>query len=159
MIEYKYTIREATISEMGFVKSLFLEYAAGLGIDLCFQGFEKELETLPFPYNSPSGTILLAFCDDRPIGVVALKKWENSCCEMKRLYVVPEYRKDKVGEQLASKLLDLAKEMGYTSMKLDTLERLIPAVKLYRRLGFVEIPPYNVNPEADILYFEKQLTY
>mgnify|MGYP006138800821 CR=1 FL=1 len=157
MIEKNYYIREAKISEMAIVKSLFLEYAAGLGVDLCFQGFEKELETLPFPYNSPSGIILLAFWDDLPIGVVALKKWENACCEMKRLYVVPEYRNEKIGEKLTLTLLNLAKEMGYTSMKLDTLERLVPAVKLYRRLGFKEIPPYNVNPEADILYFEKQL--
>lgn len=157
MIEERYYIREAKISEMAMVKSLFLEYAAGLGVDLCFQGFEKELETLPSPYASPTGTILLAFHTNKPIGVVALKKWANTCCEMKRLYVIPEFRNEKVGEQLVLKLLDKAKELGYVSMKLDTLERLIPAVKLYRRLGFVEIAPYNVNPEADILYFEKQL--
>ena len=150
-------IKEAEESEMELVRSLFLAYSAGLGIDLCFQGFEQELQTLPIPYQHPTGVILLAFQGTQPIGVVALKKWAENCCEMKRLYVTPEFRNDKVGEQLVVKLLDKAKELGYLSMKLDTLERLVPAVKLYRRLGFEEIASYNVNPEPDILYFEKQL--
>lgn len=150
-------IKEAEESEMEMVRSLFIAYAAGLGIDLCFQGFEQELQTLPAPYHHPTGVILLAFQDTKPVGVVALKKWADNCCEMKRLYVIPAFRKEKIGEMLVQTICAKALELGYETMKLDTLERLVPAVKLYRRLGFVEIQPYNVNPETDILYFEKQL--
>jgi putative acetyltransferase len=91
------------------------------------------------------------------VGIVALKKLEDGICEMKRLFVLPEFQGYGIGKLLAEALIEKAKDLKYKIMKLDTLGRLESAVSLYRNLGFEETIPYNVNPEDDILYFEKQL--
>lgn len=153
----KITISEATIDEIKVVKKLFIEYQAYLGISLCFQGFQEELDLLPGKYASPTGIILLAKENENIVGVVALKPLEEGVCEMKRLFVLPKYQSYGIGKLLTERLLLEAKKLQYHRMKLDTLERLASAVALYRKLGFEETKPYNFNPEGDILYFEKQL--
>ncbi len=105
----------------------------------------------------PLGTILIAKEKENVVGVVALKKLEDGICEMKRLFVLPEYQGYGIGKLLTETLIEKAKDLKYKIMKLDTLGRLESAVGLYRNLGFKETIPYNVNPEDDILYFEKQL--
>ncbi|SOE19544.1 Acetyltransferase (GNAT) family protein [Spirosomataceae bacterium TFI 002] len=141
------------------VRQLFQDYQAELGLDLCFQGFQEELDELPGNYAEPKGSILLALNDANEIvGVVALKPLkEKATCEMKRLYVDPNYRKFKIGFQLIEHVIDDAKSKGYDLMKLDTLEKLQAAIKLYHHFGFQETNPYNFNPDATVKYFEKRL--
>lgn len=150
-------ISEAEMSEMDQAKALFIKYQENLGISLCFQGFQEELDHLPGKYAFPFGTILFAKEGENVVGVVALKKLEDGICEMKRLFVLPEYQGYGIGRLLTQALIEKAKDLDYKIMKLDTLGRLESAVSLYRNLGFEETIPYNVNPEDDILYFEKQL--
>lgn len=150
-------ISVAEMCEMNLVKEMFQNYQENLGISLCFQGFQEELDNLPGKYASPYGTILFAREGENVVGIVALKKLENGVCEMKRLFVLPEYQGYGIGKLLTEALIEKAKELKYIIMKLDTLGRLESAVSLYRNLGFEETIPYNVNPEDDILYFEKQL--
>lgn len=141
------------------VRELFLEYQAELGLDLCFQGFQDELDNLPGVYKEPEGCIFIAQNDrNEIIGVVALKPLkEDHTCEMKRLYVVPSYRKHKIGFELIEKVIEDAKLKAYKIMKLDTLEKLKAAMRLYEHFGFVETKPYNYNPDASVKYFEKVL--
>ena len=140
------------------VVKLFSEYAEWLGVDLCFQSFDKELQTLAKMYAPPSGELFLIENENAFIGCVGLRQLDSENCELKRMYVKSEFRGLKLGEQLMKISLKTAKDLGYKTMKLDTLSRLIPALKLYQKYGFQEIKPYNFNPEDDVLYFEKSLT-
>jgi putative acetyltransferase len=136
---------------------LFKEYAEGLGIDLQFQKFDNELQVLPAMYGPPAGELWLVQDGEYFIGCAALRKLDEPTCELKRMFVQPTYRGLRLGEQLMEVALKTAQELGYQFMKLDSLRRLEPAVKLYLRYGFNEIAPYNYNPEADVVYFEKSL--
>lgn len=136
---------------------LFKEYAKGLGIDLQFQKFDNELQILPVMYGPPTGELWLVQDENRFVGCTALRQLDPQTCELKRMFVQPACRGLHLGEQLMDTALVTARELGYHFMKLDSLRRLEPAVKLYLRYGFEEIPPYNYNPEADVVYFEKNL--
>lgn len=146
-----------TKSDFDQVKNLFIEYQQYLGVDLCFQSFEKELETLNEVYKEPSGTIIIAKNNEDIIGCIALKPINNIECEMKRLYVKPDFRGLGIGKLLAQAIINCAVERHYTLMKLDTLTTLTEAVALYKALGFIETSPYVYNPHDEVLYFEKSL--
>lgn len=136
-------------------RTLFLEYADSLGFSLCFQGFEDELKNLPGAYSPPPGRLLLASQNGIPAGCVALRPLESNICEMKRLYVRPEYRGKRVGRMLVDRIIAEARLIGYESMRLDTVASTMKdAIALYRRRGFNEIPPYRDNPIAGALYLE-----
>lgn len=149
--------RETLLSNLDSVRSLFREYEAELGVDLCFQGFEDELKTLPGKYAEPEGRLLLAFHGDEPIGVVALRPLGEAECEMKRLFVRPAYRGSGAGRELTGAILDAAREKGYKAMVLDTLQRLQPAIALYESLGFRRCEPYYSNPEPDVVFMRLEL--
>ena len=138
-------------------RELFQEYSRELGIDLCFQGFAEELATLPGKYAPPRGGLLVVLEDDEPIACGALRELESELVELKRIYVRPDYRGHGLGLAITLGLMDKARATGYRRVRLDTLRRLEPAVKLYASLGFVEIEPYNFNPEPDIVYLERPL--
>jgi ribosomal protein S18 acetylase RimI-like enzyme len=140
------------------VHSLFKEYAASLEVDLCFQGFEQELAALPGDYASPHGRLLLAWWNDEVAGCVALRRIDPNVCEMKRLYVRPEYRSHGVGRALALRIIEEARQAGYRSMRLDSLPSMKSALRLYRTLGFQNIAPYRDNPVEGTAFLELQLT-
>ena len=139
------------------VRAIFREYADWLGFDLCFQGFEEELATLPGDYAPPSGRLYLAVCDGRIAGCVALRKFDQGVCEMKRLYVRPEYRGRGLGKVLATTVIEEARKIGYKQMRLDTLPSMAAANRLYESLGFVDIEPYRDNPIEGARYLELAL--
>jgi putative acetyltransferase len=144
--------------EIADARMLFVEYAASLGIDLCFQGFDKELAELPGKYAPPSGRLFLAIDEDQMAGCVALRKIEADVCEMKRLYVRPEFRGTGLGRSLAEQIIEAAREIGYRHMLLDTLPgKMDRAIAMYRALGFKEIAPYYSNPVAGALFMELSL--
>jgi putative acetyltransferase len=145
-------------SEIGDVRTLFNEYAESLGFSLCFQSFTEELAGLPWEYAAPSGRLLLASAEGVAAGCVALHKIEDEICEMKRLYVRPQFRGTGLGRRLAEEIIEQAREIGYTRMRLDTVVAVMGrAVELYRALGFCEIAPYRENPIPSALYMEKKL--
>jgi GNAT superfamily N-acetyltransferase len=132
--------------DLEVVRSLFEEYANGLGVDLAFQGFERELADLPGKYQPPAGRLLLAWNSDRAVGSIALRPLDTRTCEMKRLYVRPEARGERLGRRLVERLLQEAQGAGYSRICLDTLPMMASAQSLYESLGFVPVEPYVFNP-------------
>ena len=142
-------------NEIEEVRSLFLEYANSLNFDLCFQRFDEELKSLPGKYSPPGGLILLAKVNDKYAGCVALRDSGDSICEMKRLYVRPEFRGLGIGKSLCDNLIEKSRQIGYKKMRLDTIaEKMQSAIKLYKSYGFYEIPAYYHNPEKGVIYME-----
>ncbi|MGO8795920.1 MAG: GNAT family N-acetyltransferase [Candidatus Sulfotelmatobacter sp.] len=145
-------------TQLAQARELFLEYAQSLGFSLCFQNFDKELAGLPGDYAPPQGRLLLAEDNGQLAGCVALHQLNTEICEMKRLYLRPQYRGHGFGRALASRILAEARQIGYQRMRLDTVEPMMKdAVAMYRKLGFKEIAPYCNNPMAGALYMELKL--
>jgi len=138
-------------------KELIREYAQSLEFDLGFQDFDKEMENFPGQYAFPKGRLYVALDANQPIGCVALRELGQSICEMKRLYVKPYYRGQKVGKLLAEIVIKAAMDMGYNYMRLDTIPSMKQANMLYKALGFKKIAPYRFNPIEDATFFELNL--
>jgi putative acetyltransferase len=146
-------------SDIGHIRNLFLEYAESLDFDLCFQGFDEELETLPGRYARPDGELLLARLGANVAGGVGLRALTGKdVCEMKRLYIRPDFRGLKLGYKLADAIIQSARDSGYRLMRLDTLNSMVEAIRLHQALGFEPISPYYDNPLPGVVYFEKRLT-
>jgi len=141
--------------DLAHIRDLFLEYARSLDFSLCFQGFDEELAALPGKYAPPEGALLLARVDGAVAGAVGLRPLGDGTCEMKRLYVRPEFRGTGAGRRLAERIVAIGGECGYRAMRLDTLASMEAARALYGSLGFREIPAYYDNPLCGALYFEK----
>ena len=153
------TIARATSeADIAAVRELFEEYENFLGFDLCFQGFEQELGSLPGDYAPPRGCLLLARGPGGEVaGCVAVRPFGKDVCEMKRLYLRAPYRGHGQGRRLAELIVAAAREIGYAAMRLDTVSRLTESIALYRSIGFVDIPPYRKNPHEDVVYLELDL--
>lgn len=145
MIEIREALDPADIAT---VRSLMQEYQEALGVDLSFQSFATELETLPGEYASPRGRLLLAWDGDAVAGCVAMRPLTDETCEMKRLYVRPGFRTGGVSRKLAERVIAEARSVGYRQMYLDTLPTMSGAQQLYERLGFKDVPAYRHNPIA-----------
>ncbi len=145
--------------DIDLARELFAEYASGLGIDLCFQNFEKELAELPGEYVPPPGRLVLAFEGDHVVsGCVALRGLGDGVCEIKRLYVRPDFRGQGLGRQLTTAVIAAARQIGYQRMRLDTLPgQMDAAIAMYRSLGFQEIEAYYHNPVAGAKFMELSL--
>ena len=147
-----------TPAQIAQARELFLEYAQSLGFSLCFQNFDQELAGLPGDYAPPGGRLLLAELSGELAGCVALHKFDNDICEMKRLYLRPKFRGKGLGRILAEAIIAEAHQIGYRRMRLDTVGPVMQdAVAMYRKLGFREIAPYRANPMAGTLYLELTL--
>jgi putative acetyltransferase len=152
------TVRPARLpDEVPAVRALFEEYAAGLGVDLCFQNFAAELAGLPGAYAPPAGRLIVADVDGELVGCVALRPQATGVCELKRLYVKPAYRGRGLGRRLLEALLAEAVTAGYREAVFDTLESMTEALALYRTFGFAETDPYNEHPVEGTLWFRKTL--
>jgi ribosomal protein S18 acetylase RimI-like enzyme len=150
-----------TDHDLEAIKNLFREYAESLGFSLDYQGFDEELVQLPGKYAPPGGALLLATVDGAAAGTVALRKLDNGICEMKRLYVKPQFRGQRtadgrsIGRALAEDIVAVGRERGYQRLRLDTIGgKMRQALSLYRSMGFVEIPPYYPSPIPDTAYME-----
>ena len=150
-----------TPAEIEHAKSIFREYADSLSIDLTFQGFADELLQLPGDYAQPRGALLLALVDGDIAGCCALRPLDAvdypNACEMKRLFVRRAYRGFGLGRQLAEAIMDAARQAGYATVLLDTLDDMEAARALYEELGFRNIPPYYHNPVAGAHYLKADL--
>jgi len=145
--------------DIPLVRSLFLEYAASLGFDLCFQGFEQEVADPPGAYAPPTGRLLLARDGQALAGCVALRRIGQDVCEMKRLYVRPAYRGRGLGRILVARLIQDARQIGYARMYLDTLESMVAAIALYTSFGFRECQPYSYHPVPGTRCFDLELRH
>jgi ribosomal protein S18 acetylase RimI-like enzyme len=141
------------VNDLQVVRELILEYASSLGVDLSFQDLDHELRTLDDFYE----LVLIAHEGDRAAGCVALRRLDDATCEMKRLYIRPEFRGRNLGRTLAERIIDEARHRGYACMRLDTLPTMTAAIPLYKSLGFVEIPPYRFNPIEGTKFMELML--
>ncbi len=151
-------IRAQSPDDIDHARALFKEYEAWLEVDLCFQNFAKELAELPGKYAPPEGRLLLAVENGKVAGCVALRRIGDGTCEIKRLFVRPEFRGKGLGRKLAEAIIAEAKLIGYERMRLDTLPpRMNDAIVLYRSLGFVEIEPYYDNPVPGAKFMELDL--
>lgn len=152
-------ILEATQPEaIAICRQLFEEYQRGLGVSLCFQGFDRELAGLPGDYAPPRGALLLALDGESAAGCAALRPLDDGHAEIKRVYVRPEYRGAGLGRALTEDVIARARRLGYASLKLDTLPQLVEAQRLYERLGFVDIPRYNDNPVDKVRFMALTLS-
>ena len=152
-------IKARTNAHFNEIKKLFLEYRVELGQDLCFQDFDDELKNIPGKYNLPNGELLLIYDEKSKVfaGCVGLRKFKDNICEMKRLFVRPQYRKHGYGKLLTEHIISIAKKLKYKFMILDSLEELKPAICLYKSFGFTIINAYYENPLDGVVYMRKEL--
>ena len=143
--------------DMERARELFREYADWLKVDLCFQGFGRELAALPGDYAPPDGRLLLAWHHEKPVGCVALRRIDATTGEIKRLYVRPEHRGRRTGRRLVEQVIAAAGQIGYRRLVLDTLPQMAEAGELYRSIGFREIPGYCADPLPGVVYFALDL--
>lgn len=154
MVRLKYV---SSREEYVAASEVFKEYAAWLNIDLSFQKFEEELGELSVMYGSPAGCIILAKDKDDYIGCIAVRKINTEIGEIKRMYVKPSSQQLGTGTLMLNEAIAFAKKAGYKKLHLDTLSNMMPAITLYKKIGFYEIPAYYFNPEPTAVYFEKKI--
>jgi len=147
-----------TNEEFEIAKELLVEYADSLGFDLTFQNFNKELANFPGEYSSPRGCLLLAEYENQLVGCVALRPLSDEICEMKRLYVKPKFRGLGIGRTLADAIIEKARRIGYSYMRLDTVPSMKAARALYESLDFKRINPYRYNPIEGAEFMELKLS-
>ena len=153
------TIREATTAtDMALARELFAEYASWLKVDLCFQGFDEELRTLPGAYAPPRGRLLLAGFGADAFACIALRPLAQPAVgEIKRLYVQPAQRGEGWGRRLVAAVLAEARAIGYEELKLDTLDWMTAARALYEETGFLPCAPYYANPIPGVVYMSLRM--
>ncbi len=147
-------IHAKTDVQVQAARELFIQYADSLGFDLEFQGFSVELAELPGNYEPPAGCILLAATADSYAGCVALRPLQDKICEMKRLFVKPPYQRRGIGRLLAVSVIEEARKKGYQRMRLDTVESMLAAQRLYLSMGFRAIDAYCHNPLENPTFME-----
>ena len=175
------TIRAATNKgDVASFAAFSREYAdwllTSLNLDVSFQSFQQEMDSLPGDYGPPSGSILLASvpCADggrQDIGAIAIRPFDAShvlptatpetqfsfkTCELKRLYVPPKWQKCGAGRLLTEAAISTARQMGYKRVVLDCVKQLSAANRMYERLEFKPCANYNryQYPVPDVVFWE-----
>ncbi|MEO6455329.1 MAG: GNAT family N-acetyltransferase [Ginsengibacter sp.] len=157
-MENKIEIKEALHGEDFLAaKELILEYVKWLGIDLSFQNFDKEMDTLQETYGNPDGRLFIALRNNKAVGVAGIKRFSDKECEVKRMFVQHDSRGFGIGKLLLNECIEMAKKLNYYTIKLDTADFMKSAIKLYTYNGFVEISAYRHNPHKEARYFELDL--
>ena len=150
--------RATTPDDIQNARHLFEEYAASLGFSLCFQNFDQELASLPGKYSAPSGCLLLAYSNEQLAGCIALRQLDTDTCEMKRLFVRPDFRGARLGKVLVDAIIAEARAIGYKRMCLDTVPgKMDRAIGLYEAIGFRDVEPYYDNPVEGARFMELHL--
>ena len=150
-------VRAETAEQLEWTRQLIEEYAASLPVDVSYEHVPDECARLPGEYAPPLGELLLALVDGRPAGCIALRPIDRDTCEMKRVYLRPEWRGRGIGRELAEAIVDAARRIGYRRMRLDTIPSLKPAIALYRSMGFRVIAPYRAIPTSCAFFMELNL--
>ncbi|MEQ1897154.1 MAG: GNAT family N-acetyltransferase [Vicinamibacterales bacterium] len=155
-------VREAAPSDMGAVREIFAEYMRSIAhlaaSSFAHQRVDEELQTLPGRYGPPGGAIVLAWEAGVSVGCAAVRPLDGAgTCELKRMYVKPAHRRTGLGRRLALAALARARDMGYRTVKLDSDPALLPALALYRSLGFVPTARYNQDPDPETVYLARDL--
>jgi putative acetyltransferase len=151
-------IRAVAAADVAMARGLFHRYADALPFDLGYQNFADEMAGLPAPYQPPGGALFLAWRHAEPLGMVGVKPLEPDIAEIKRLFVVPEARGQRIGLSLLRRALDTARRLGYSTARLDThRQSMAPAIALYRSVGFCEVAPYGPDLGGEIVFFERRL--
>lgn len=150
-------VRAETAEQLEWTRRLIEEYVASLPVDVSYERVPEECAGLPGAYAPPAGELLLAMEGGEPVGCVALRPMDRETCEMKRVYVRPEWRSRGVGRALAEAIVDAARRIGYRKMRLDTIPSLKPAIGLYRSMGFRVIAPYRAIPTSCAFFMELKL--
>lgn len=147
----------ASARHIAATRELIAEYGASLGVDLSYQNFAEELASLPGAYAPPRGALLIAEAGTDFVGCIAMRPLSDHICEMKRLYVRPQWRATGLGRRLALAILDQGRRAGYRAIRLDTLPSMTAARALYLSLGFRAVPPYYPSPVAGTAFLEFDL--
>jgi GNAT superfamily N-acetyltransferase len=138
-------------------KRLFNQYIQSLDFELTFQDVDRELAEIAVEYNTPSGALLLVYDGDKAIACAGVRKIDSTTAELKRMFVDPGYRGHQLGQKLLQMALAVSKQLGYSSIRLDTVPQMRSAIKLYESAGFREIDPYRFNPMPGAIFMEKEL--
>lgn len=146
-----------TDDDFTIAKKLTNDYMEWLGMDLCFQGIDEEMDNFSSIYNHPTGCFIYISENGIIKGGVGVRQLERGICEMKRLFVYDQFRGQHFGLLLCQEIIAMSKELGYKKMRLDTVEKLTQAIQLYKNLGFYEISSYYPNPDETVKYFELEL--
>ncbi len=141
--------------DIEIAKQLFVEYEEFLPFDLSFQNFDDEVANISGRYAAPEGCLLLAEYQGHVAGCVGLQRLSGGICEMRRLFVRPEYQRSGIGKALCRAVIEQAVKIGYTSMRLCTA--LEPPKALYKFIGFKEIEPYKHVPIETAVFMELKL--
>lgn len=146
------------------VKELFTEYTDYLVKGdkefrkyLEIQKYDNEIENPEEKYGLPKGRLYVAYFENKVAGCIALRPLNDTQCEMKRLYVKPQFRNKGIAKILVEKIISDAKEIGYNSMLLDTLPFLTAATNMYKKMGFYEFECYNDSPLDNTIYMKLDL--
>ena len=153
----QFQIRPALAPDIPEVRRMLEEYVGWIGLDLAFQEIDEELAGLPGEYVPPRGALFIAESEGRLIGMIGLRPFDGTICEMKRLYVRPEARGRGLAKQLIAAALDEARRLHYSEIRLDTLPMMGDAQSLYVALGFADIPPYYDTPIAGTRFMAKKI--
>lgn len=154
MIEY---VHVESKEHLDHIRELFSEYVHSLNFKLSFQDYENELAELPGEYAPPDGRLVLAIVDGDAVGCIGLRKINDTICELKRMYVRPDFRGKGIGRSLAEIVIEEARKIGYKAMRFDTIDTMKEAISLYRSFGFKEIDPYRHNPMEGAMFMELKL--
>lgn len=143
--------------DVAIVRQLWREYWESIGLPMDFQGFDAELQGLPGAYGADGGTLLLATDQDEPAGTIALRRLDLTSGEVKRLYLRPKFRGQRLGRRLLEAVIEQATAVRYDCLYADTLPTMMEALSLYQRIGFEPVEAYSDTPTPGAIYLKLKL--